>query len=69
MYKKGPLFFQFNQFLGSRAEIHQIVALFFWKIEDTPDQMTSIIDFLLDLSVGQEIKFKDIHTKYQHAYT
>ena len=40
-----------------------------WKIEDTQDQMTSIIDFLLDLSVGQEIKFKEIHTKYQHAYS
>ena len=25
--------------------------------------------FLLDLSVGQEIKFKEIHTKYQHAYS
>ena len=28
---KGPLFFQFNQFLDSRAEIHQIFALVFWK--------------------------------------
>ena len=30
MYLKGPLFFQFNQFLDSRAEIHQIFELFFF---------------------------------------
>ena len=64
-----PLSFSLDHLLDSRAEIHQILALFFWKIEDTQDQMTYIIDFLLDLSVGQEIKFKEIHTKYQHAYT
>ena len=27
---KRPLFFQFNQFLDSRAEIHQIFALLFF---------------------------------------
>ena len=31
--KKRP-FFQFNQFLDSRAEIHQLFALIFWKIYD-----------------------------------
>ena len=30
-YIKEPLFFQFNQFLDSREEIHQIFALFFGK--------------------------------------
>ena len=31
-YIKGHLFFKFNQFLDSRAEIHQIFELFFWNL-------------------------------------
>ena len=31
-YIKGTLFFQFDQFLDSRAEIHKTFPLFFWKI-------------------------------------
>ena len=30
VYIKEPLFFQFNEFLDSRAEIHQIFAMFFF---------------------------------------
>ena len=30
-----PLSYWLDHFLDSRAEIHQIFALFFWKIEDT----------------------------------
>ena len=32
---KRPLIFQFDQVLDSRAEIHQIFAFVFWKIEST----------------------------------
>ena len=32
IYIKEPLFLQFNQFLDSSAEIHQIFEVFFWKI-------------------------------------
>ena len=32
VHKRAIIVFQFNQFLDSRAEIHQIFWLFFWKI-------------------------------------
>ena len=31
LVKKMPLFFWFNQFLDSRAEILEIISLVFWK--------------------------------------
>jgi len=33
MYIKGHLFFEFNQFLDSRAEIHQTLSCFFGKFK------------------------------------
>ena len=42
-----PLLFQLNHFLGSRAEIHQIFTLFFWKIEDTKKVILRLSDLQL----------------------
>ena len=32
VHKRAIIVFQFNQFLDSRAEIHQIFQLFLWKM-------------------------------------
>ena len=35
LHEKGLLIVWYNHFLDSRAEIQQIFALVFWKVEDT----------------------------------
>ena len=39
---KGPLFFQFNQLLDSRAEVHQIFELFFFGKFKTSESHSEI---------------------------
>ena len=50
LYVKGPLFFQFNQLLDSRAEIHQILELFLGKFKASKNnyEINWPLDFRFD---------------------
>ena len=44
-----PVSFWLDHFLDSRAEIHQIFALIFWKIEDTKKSLWDWLSFSISL--------------------